>query len=97
MLDVGCGDRAHWRADVLVPRFLGEDYAAQRNTGGEAAGIAPHFEADLEDLPIRDGPFGYVNCSHVLERVMNPEDAFREVTRVGKRGYTELPLVGIQK
>jgi len=97
MLDVGCGDKPHWRADVLVDRFPDDGHASQRNSGGAVVSVAPLFEASLESLPFRDASFDYVYCSHVLEHVENPTAALAEMQRVGKAGYIEVPFVGIQK
>ena len=97
MLDVGCGEKPHWRADVLVDKFLDASHGKQRNTGGDVKALAPLFESPLESLPFRDKAFDYVYCSHVLEHVTDPKAAIAELMRVGKRGYIEVPFVGIQK
>jgi SAM-dependent methyltransferase len=97
VLDVGSGDKPHWRADVLVDKFAEEDAAAQRATGGAAALVAPLFDADLVDLPFRDRAFDYAICSHVLEHVVDPARSLAELMRVSKRGYVEVPYVGYQK
>lgn len=97
MLDVGCGDKPHWRADVLVDKFLDARHAKQRNRGGDVTAIEPLFEAPLEDLPFRDDAFDFAYCSHVLEHVADPVRAISELVRVAKTGYIEVPFVGIQK
>jgi SAM-dependent methyltransferase len=97
MLDVGCGDKPHWRADVLVDKFVDAEHAKQRNLGGEVAAVEPLFVSSLEDLPFCDDAFDFVYCSHVLEHVVDPASAISEIMRVGKRGYIEVPFVGIQK
>lgn len=97
VLDVGCGDKPHWRADVLVDKYLGEQYSAQRNRGGSVEPILPLFEVGLEDLPFADQAFDFVYCSHVLEHVEDPKRCFEEMVRVAKRGYIEVPFIGLQK
>ena len=97
MLDVGSGDKPHWRADVLVDKFTDTDHVSQRNLGGAVRADEPLFEAPLEDLPFRDDAFDFVYCSHVLEHVADPASAVSELMRVGKSGYIEVPFVGIQK
>lgn len=97
VLDVGCGDKPHWRADVLVDKYLGEQYSAQRNRGGAVEPILPLFETGLERLPFADHSFDFVYCSHVLEHVEDPRGCFEEMVRVAKRGYIEVPFVGLQK
>ena len=59
VLDVGCGDKPHWRADVSVDKFLSAEYSAQRNRGGAVEPVLPLFEADLEALPFADQAFDY--------------------------------------
>lgn len=97
MLDVGCGDKPHWRADVLVDKFLDGEHAKQRNLGGDVVAVEPLFESPLENLPFCDDAFDFVYCSHVLEHVLDPQTAIGELMRVGKSGYIEVPFVGIQK
>ena len=51
----------------------------------------PFFEVDLETLPFQDQSFDFIFCSHVLEHMNRPGDAMRELMRVGKAGYIEVP------
>jgi hypothetical protein len=51
----------------------------------------PFFEVDLETLPFQDLSFDFIFCSHVLEHMDHPGDAMRELMRVGKAGYIEVP------
>lgn len=97
VLDIGSGDKPHWRADVLVDRFPDAEHQVQRS--GEAAARTPRalFDADAGDLPFADKVFDYVICSHVLEHVLDPAGAMREMIRVSKAGYIELPAVGSAK
>ena len=60
MLDVGSGDKPHWRADVLVDKFVGDSHYKQRNTRGAVLPLQPHFESQLERLPFDDKVFDYV-------------------------------------
>ena len=91
VLDVGSGDKPHWRADVLLDRYLDAAHAGQRS-GREAARITrPMFDADASRMPFADGAFDYVVCSHVLEHVPDPAAVVAELTRVGDAGYIEVP------
>lgn len=49
------------------------------------------LQADITHLPFKDKEFDYVYCSHVLEHINNPEQACKEILRVSKRGYIEIP------
>lgn len=91
VLDVGSGDKPHWRADVIVDKFLDDD--RQRATGGILFDKKKLFiSADVENFPFKDKAFDYVFCSHLLEHAENPGRAIEEIVRVGKKGYLEVPL-----
>ena len=97
MLDVGSGDHPHWRADVLVDRYLVAEHAAQRHHGGSIRIDRPVFQADAARMPFRNKAFDYVNCSHVLEHVPEPDRVAAELSRVAKAGYIEVPVAGMAK
>jgi SAM-dependent methyltransferase len=91
VLDVGSGDKPSWRADVLVDRFTGPEHAGQRSGRKRAAVRRPLFDADAAAMPFRDQAFDYVICSNVLEHVIDPVAVAREISRVGRAGYIEVP------
>lgn len=91
VLDVGSGDKPHWRADVLLDRFVDDAHAGQRSGTARARVDRPLFDADAEDMPFADQVFDYVICSHVLEHVHHPDRVVAELTRVAKAGYIEVP------
>jgi len=51
----------------------------------------PFFEVDVERLPFANNSYDFVFCSHLLEHLDNPGAAMRELMRVGRRGYIEVP------
>lgn len=90
VMDVGSGDKPFWRADVIVDKYLDDDQ--QRHSGAMVYDRRKLFvKADVEDLPFKDKVFDFVFCSHLLEHVENPDKAIKELTRVAKRGYIEVP------
>ena len=91
VLDVGSGDKPHWRADVLLDRFVGSEHAGQRSGGATARVDRPLFDADAANMPFADKAFDYAICSHVLEHVQRPDAVIAELTRVAKAGYIEVP------
>ncbi|MBA4319156.1 MAG: hypothetical protein C0412_12215 [Flavobacterium sp.] len=97
VLDVGSGDKPHFNADILVDKFIGKKYGAQRNGDDEVSINKPLFVSDIESLPFKDKIFDYVIASHILEHVFDPAAAVNEIVRVGKAGYIEVPFVGYQK
>ena len=91
VLDVGSGDKPHWRADVLLDRFPGVEHGGQRSGASAARVDRPLFDADASDMPFADKVFDYAICSHVLEHVEQPDAVIAELTRVAKAGYVEVP------
>jgi SAM-dependent methyltransferase len=91
VLDVGSGDKPHWRADVLLDRYLGVEHGGQRSGSSAARVDRPLFDADAADMPFADHAFDYAICSHVLEHVERPDAVIAELTRVAKAGYIEVP------
>lgn len=91
VLDIGSGDKPHWRADVLLDWLPGKESAAQRS-GSESAKITrPLFHGDAAQMPFADQVFDYVVCSHLLEHVLDPAGVLEEMMRVAKAGYIEVP------
>ncbi len=97
VLDVGSGDKPHWRADVLVDRFPEAEHAVQRSGTAAARTPRPLFDADVTDMPFADHVFDYVICSHLLEHVTDPGGAIDEMMRVAKAGYIEVPRAASAK
>ena len=88
VLDVGSGHLPHPSAAVLVDRF--PDDPSQR-LGLDIVRDRAFIAADVERLPFRDKAFDYVIASHVLEHTADPIAAAAELSRVGRRGYVEMP------
>jgi len=91
VLDVGSGDKPHWRADVLLDRFIDDTHGGQRSGAAAARVDRPMFDADAADMPFADNVFDYAICSHVLEHVTHPDRVISELGRVAKAGYIEVP------
>jgi SAM-dependent methyltransferase len=91
VLDVGSGDKPHWRADVLLDRYVDGGFGGQRSGRTAARVSRPLFDADAAAMPFADGVFDYVVCSHVLEHVVDPAAVAAEIMRVGRAGYIEVP------
>jgi len=91
VLDVGSGDKPHWRADVLLDRYLTEAHGGQRSGSSSVSITHPMFDADAADMPFADHVFDFVVCSHMLEHVTDPAAVIGELMRVAKAGYIEVP------
>jgi SAM-dependent methyltransferase len=97
VLDVGSGDKPSWRADVLLDGYPDEEYGGQRSGTSAVRVTRPLFVADAADMPFADQVFDYVICSHVLEHVPDPAAVIRELERVARAGYIEVPLAASSK
>lgn len=93
VLDVGSGDKPHWRADVLLDRYVGAEHGVQRSGRAAARLPRPLFDADAADMPFADRVFDYVVCSHLLEHVLDPGGVIDEMVRVARAGYIEVPRI----
>lgn len=80
VLDIGPGHCPLKRADVSV------DFV-------DVAGVKNLIKCDLanEPLPFKDKEFDFVYARHILEDMFNPFPLIKEMSRVGKRGYVEVP------
>ena len=86
VLDVGSGDGPFPRADVLCDKYMEDTQRVSKLVIDR-----PFVIGDITALPFLDNAFDFVFCSHVLEHVDKPEIALQELTRIGKRGYIEVP------
>lgn len=77
VLDIGCGLEQSYK-ELLEP--LGE-YVGLDIRGGNG-----NVVGDAHDLPFKDGEFGFVWCSEMLEHAEDPAKVVAEAKRVGKHG-----------
>ncbi|MCD4773524.1 MAG: class I SAM-dependent methyltransferase [Bacteroidales bacterium] len=89
VLDVGCGDFPHPRANVCVDKYTDSNYHRLSNL--RVLDGQKFINSDGESLPFDDKSFDYVICCHVMEHVPDPAKFMNELIRVGKRGYIEVP------
>lgn len=88
VLDVGSGGWPFTRATHLADKY--PDRTSHRFEA-IVRDQRPFYEVDLEKLPFADKAYDFVFCSHVLEHMDNPGAAMRELMRVGRSGYIEVP------
>ncbi len=91
VLDVGSGNHP------LPLATHQAEYAISDDTYGRAGQALRRIEgiqlvqASVEALPFADKSFDFIYCSHIMEHVIDPAAACRELSRVGRRGYIESP------
>jgi uncharacterized protein YbaR (Trm112 family) len=89
VLEVGGGQAPFPRADVVVDKYVVDDF----ERSGEA-GLAldrPLVVADGEALPFADGAFSYSLASHVPEHAVDPVRFASELMRVSSAGFVQVP------
>ncbi len=85
VLDIGCGlTTPYHKLLEHLGEYTGVDL---RFTGNEKLDGARLIKGDAHDLSMfKDGEFGFVWMSEILEHLDNPEKALAEAKRVGKHG-----------
>ncbi len=86
VLEIGSGHNPHPRSDVLCDRYLDD-----RERAAPLVRDRPFAQADGEELPFRDGAFGYSIAIHVAEHMRDIAGFFDELARVSSAGYVETP------
>jgi Methyltransferase domain/Trm112p-like protein len=87
VLDVGSGQEAHERADLVVDKYVADDF----ERGSPLDLSKPLVVADGQALPFADDTFSYVIASHVLEHATDPVLFAGELSRVGLAGFVQVP------
>ncbi len=88
VLDVGGGQRPLRRADVNIDFDVFEGLHRQ---GQAVSRDRPLVCGDVQRLPFRTGAFDVACCRMVLEHVLDPVAACKELQRVARRGFLETP------
>jgi len=94
VLDIGSGNIPFKYATHLADLSLEDGSIGRANTKFKYINGKQVVQCDIENLRFQDNEFDFVYCSHVLEHVLNPEKACKELIRVGKRGFIEVPTKG---
>ena len=81
ILDIGCGYRAHPKANTIADvKDLLNYYKGRK-----------FVKIEEKKLPFKDKEFDFVIASHVIEHVEDFEFFIKELERISSRGYIELP------
>lgn len=87
VLEVGSGGNPYFRSNVLCDAY----WDTSERHFEVLIHDRPTVLAFTEDLPFRDDSFDFVIASHVLEHSDHPDRFLKEIQRVGKAGYIEVP------
>lgn len=87
VLEVGSGGNPYARANVLIDAY--ED--TRERHWVPLISDRPTVLGFVENLPFKDQSFDFVIASHVFEHSSDPERFLRELQRVAKAGYIEVP------
>ena len=83
ILDIGCGYNANKFANVICDvQDLSNHYQNKKFT-----------KLIEKKLPFKDKEFDFVVASHVMEHVEDVEFFIKELERISKQGYIELPTM----
>lgn len=97
VLDIGGWGQPFQRADWVVDLMPYETrglYAYERDPAAERFTAGSWLQVDIcesEPLPFADGRFDFVVCSHTLEDIRDPIHVCREMARIARAGYVEVP------
>lgn len=88
VLDVGFGGWPFRQATHLADLYVGETTHRMESLKRDDRLF---LVIDVQKMPFRDKEWDFIFCSHVLEHLERPGDACRELMRVSRRGYIEVP------
>ena len=91
VLEVGSGNSPRHESSILTDRYVYDNH--QRAGKFSIVINRPFVVADGYRLPFKNKAFDYVICSHVLEHLEYPEKFMKELERVAKAGYIEVPNI----
>ena len=90
VIDLGCGDKPFWRADVYLDKSALGNEQRISSTGIEKD-LGLYINGDIRKTPFKNKAFDFSYCSHVLEHVERPDLAIKEIMRISKNGYIVVP------
>tara|TARA_R110002110_G_scaffold85193_19_gene221315 strand:- start:11191 stop:11967 length:777 start_codon:yes stop_codon:yes gene_type:complete len=82
VLDLGAGSDGWKRADAYADiKDYTKEYPDKHFVQTNADGLTP----------FKDNEFDFVVCTHLLEHTQDPLKLCKEISRIGQRGYIEVP------
>lgn len=91
VLEIGSGNNPNPRSNILCDLYVNNN--SQRAGSFNIVIDRPFVICDAYRLPFKNKSFDYVICSHLLEHLRDPKKFIKELVRVGKGGYIEVPNI----
>lgn len=89
VVEVGGGQAPHPRADVVVEKYVADDF--ERERGARLSFAKPLVVGDGHALPLASGSAAYAIAAHVLEHATDPVTFAAELARVARAGFVQVP------
>jgi len=90
VVDIGSGDKPFWRADVFLDDLKLKNI--QRDKGGNTiTDLGLFINGTILKTKFKNKAFDFSYCTHLLEHVQDPARAIKEIMRISKSGYIEVP------
>ena len=90
VIDIGSGDKPFWRANVFLDNLSLDNL--QRSTYTDRIKTVGNFvNGNITKTDFKNKAYDFSYCSHVLEHVERPDLAIKEIMRISKAGYIEIP------
>ena len=94
VVDLGGGPSPFVRANKVVDIMTYDTYLKSKKENDRTVSESDWITMDFsyaEPLPFEDKSVDFVVCSHTLEDLNNPIWLCKEINRIAKRGYIEVP------
>lgn len=90
VIDIGSGDKPFWRANVFLDNLSLGNLHRHSNTE-TVISFGNLVNSDITKTKFKDKAFDFSFCSHLLEHVERPDLVIKEIIRISKKGYIEVP------
>lgn len=90
VIDIGSGDKPFWRGDVFYDD-IGQSDNHRISASKVINDLGVFVNGVIEKAPFKNKAFDFSFCAHLLEHTERPDLAIKELERISKKGYIEVP------